>query len=168
VRTLVEEIPPGNAGVYLTLARMRVLSQPTPRVRETVWRILRDVPADASFFVRAAVIYDWVVRHMRYVDDLAGHEELWEADRLLHQIEDQGHGAGDCDDYVILLAALYRALGLSCWFVVVSAAPTGEYDHVYLKVLTERGLVNADGIHGAPFGWEVPPEAVTAQELVPV
>lgn len=159
LRSWVED---GNAGILQELERMRVLSEPTMRVVTVVNAILAGesgTPLDA-----VGLIYRWVQSHMRYTPDATAPDEvdvLHAADVLLELIERQGYAAGDCDDYVILLAAMLKALGLAPSFVVVSQRPDQLFEHVYLSVYLS-GRIAMDAIHGQPLGWELPGHLVTA------
>lgn len=164
-------VQPGNAGIIQTVERMMALSlPPSPLVVETAEQLVRPLPAHAgSQFWRAALIYQWVQDHLVYtpdatpVEDTLTHvggealdERLRSPDYLLRWIARDGRAPGDCDDFVMLMGALWTAVGLEVRVVLTSADyATGEFDHVFASVLTERGWLAADAIHGEPFGWSL-------------
>jgi len=181
-RTVIRHsIAPGNAGILETVAHLRrlVAGASPASVR---WALSDAGPLPQEALTRAATLYAWVQAHMTYVADGAAsdsmdimtpegtrrlEEELRTPDYLLARIADEGRAEGDCDDYVILLAVLWRAVGLPVRPVLVSARADGEYDHVYVEVgvgsVGARAVwLPADAIHGAPLGWRVDPTRVTA------
>lgn len=72
---------------------------------------------------------------------------------------DTGHGqVGDCDDFVMLTAALLLAKGIDVSFVTVAADPRQptQYSHVYVAAYPAGGgRVAMDTSHGDYAGWEV-------------
>ena len=72
---------------------------------------------------------------------------------------DTGQGqVGDCDDFVMLTAALLLARGIDASFVTVAADPRepGQYSHVYVAAYPPGGgRVPLDTSHGEYAGWEV-------------
>lgn len=72
---------------------------------------------------------------------------------------DTGHGqVGDCDDFVMLTAALLLAKGINASFVTVAADPREphQYSHVYVAAYPTGGeRVALDTSHGEYVGWEV-------------
>jgi hypothetical protein len=65
---------------------------------------------------------------------------------------------GDCDDFVMLTAALLLAKGVDASFVTVAADPREprQYSHVYVAAYPAGGgRVAMDTSHGAYAGWEV-------------
>lgn len=112
----------------------------------------------------ASAIYWWVKDRMRFVHDdvtaaalpagLAG--EVVET--LIRPVDMlQSAGAGDCDDYSMLLASMLTAAGVPCEFVTVAADPTARdrYSHVYVVARTPRRIA-LDASHGTGPGWETP------------
>lgn len=161
------EIAEGNAGILTTAAQMRALARaPSPRARAVLRRVLGAVPS-SSAYVHAGLLYRWLSEHMVYVpdgeapDSVGLEEEIRSPEYLLDKIERYGYAFGDCDDFVILFAALLLAAGIPARLVLVSARSDREFDHVYLRLLTARGWVAADAIRGEALGWEVPAGRVT-------
>jgi hypothetical protein len=166
------EIPDGNPGVIITLDRMaELIREPSPHV--TAWaEHLVDVAErhDASDLLLAETVFEWVRLHMVYVEDqdsLGVVEEIRTPEYLLDEIARVGHALGDCDDFVLLLGALYKALGWGVYLVAIGLNDD-LLEHVYLHVVTPEGQVPADPIRPEPFGWEVAEEDRTAQYVVEV
>jgi hypothetical protein len=153
------EIPDGQAGSWVTLSRMADMIQtPDPLV---------DVQAARMATAPPAVIFEWVRSHMLYTPDFNNGEiieEIQTPGYLLREIAALGKALGDCDDYVVLLAALYLRGGHRVVLVAISRYPDQLLDHVYLTV----DGVAADGIVRYPFGWEVPASEVTFRMEYPL
>ena len=170
------EIAEGEEGSRQTLARMRAMVlAPDPIVEAAVSDILSQTehlsPAEI-----AHVIFEWVRDHMLYTPDVntqwghVGHviEELRTPGYTLLEIDRLGAAIGDCDDYVVLLCALYSRLGFRCRMVAISRSDDLMLDHVYMQVQVDGEWTTADGIVAWPFGWEVPEEEVTNRVEFPI
>lgn len=155
----------GTPGILQTADRLAAhIRRYRPALRLLVRALLYELPRDAGPLARAATLYGWVQAHVAYLPDHVHVEELSDPGDLLRQIDAYGHALGDCDDFVSLLGALFLSAGLPARLVLSSGRADRQFDHVYLRVLTERGWVAADPIHGEPLGWEVPIESVTARK----
>jgi hypothetical protein len=94
-------------------------------------------------------ILNFVNQHIHYEYDVE--------DILLAPAETLGFKSGDCDDFTILAAALFRAVGIDCavsfyrhqdpgaekqyhWMVLVHLDNLGEYGYWYYSDLTSMGL----------------------------
>ena len=111
-----------------------------------------------------SAIYWWVKDRLRFVLDevtaaalpahIAGDvvETLVRPADLL-----QSTGAGDCDDYSMLLASMLTAAGVRCAFVTVAADPEARdrYSHVYVAAFAPDRIA-LDASHGVGPGWETP------------
>mgnify|MGYP001558894634 CR=1 FL=1 len=147
-------IPDGNPGRLATLVRMaKMIREPDPLLGLVV---ALDAMPDA--------VFAWVQRYLLYqldrVDDLVV-DELHTPGYLLAEIARYGHAFGDCDDFVILLGALYRRLGYPVQMVAISRRADRELDHVYLRLAVDGEWIAADGIVPYPFGWEVSEREIT-------
>lgn len=170
--TTYTEIPDGNAGVLATLARMaELIREPSPHI--DAWaQHLADV-ADAQGAddrMVAEAVFEWVRLHMVYVDDQSSHDvadEIHTPEWLLDEIARMNHALGDCDDFVILLGALYHALGYGVLLVAIGIQDD-NLEHVYLHVVTPDGQFPADPIRPEPFGWEVDEADRTVQYVLEV
>lgn len=170
-------IPGGNPGVMMTLERMRTLVHSDLSSAWVRWA-LRDALlqlATPSPLERIGAIYQWVMAHMSYIIDgegtdsvFAAEEEIRAPNYLVNLIYQHGIAEGDCDDFVILLAALLLASGSPVRWIVTSARDDREFDHVFIQAWTGTGWITMDGIHGAPLDWHVPAEGITNLQVIEV
>jgi hypothetical protein len=129
-----------------------------PIIRNLAVNIVSNVESN-DYPNEAKKVYYWVRDNIRYVRDIYRCETLQYPCVTLPCIySDQGIGAGDCDDHVILLASLLLAIGAKDlkMRIVKYKKTTPEWNHIYL-VITFKGVEYAmDAINKrAPFGWEV-------------
>lgn len=184
----ISEVAPGNPGILQTVLAMRsqVLNQPDPApVLALAQQLEHTLPVGQQTpYNVASAVYYWVQSHLTYTEDTVPDpadallppvglipERIRNPKYLLWLITHVPLAPGDCDDYVVLMVALWLAADLPARFVVTSARPDQEYDHVFARVGTERGWITGDAIHGAPFGWDVRialPRSVTASLELPV
>lgn len=171
-REWFREISEGVPGSLETLALMRqMILTPDRIVDGAVTDILSQTPDEIDSRSLATMIFEWVRSHMLYTPDMNNGiiiEELRSPGYTLFEIGKLGAAIGDCDDYVILLAALYHRLGYPVRMVAISRYADMLLDHVYLQVQIDGEWVTADGIVDFPFGWEVPAEEVTNRVEYPV
>jgi transglutaminase-like putative cysteine protease len=176
----VSTIAPGNPGIRETVrAMIRLMRVPSAEVDSRAERIRLSLPPGTQAPVTLAMaVYQWVQSHLTYTPDgeapdahplELGQEGLRSPEYLLRGIANWGTDRGDCDDYVILMGALLLRLGVPVDVVLTSGRDDGEYDHVFLRAHTQpRRTYVLDGITGQPFGWHVPPDRVTASEVISV
>ncbi|MCI0371231.1 MAG: hypothetical protein L0214_07580 [candidate division NC10 bacterium] len=161
-------IPEGEAGKLATLRHMAgLICAPDPLV-DAVTDKMSVAGAGWGPLRLAEGTFEWVRGHMLYMPDYNNGvviEEIRTPGYLLHEIGVLGRAIGDCDDYVVLLGALYKRLSFGVTLVAVS---TVRLDHVYLVVHTGEGSAAADGITDFPFGWEVPEGEVSDRVEYPV
>jgi hypothetical protein len=146
------EIPEGQPGSWMTLERMASMIRASAPIVETQAARMAAAPPE--------VIFEWVRSHMLYTPDFNNGdviEEIKTPEYLLREIAAFGHALGDCDDYVVLLGALYLRQGRTISLTAISRHADQLLDHVYLTV----DGVSVDGIVPYPFGWEVPASEVT-------
>lgn len=167
------EIPQGVEGSLATLERMAGMVREgadDPTVTDFAAKVVDRYPHYAPLDY-AALLFEWVRTRMLYLpdyDDGEVIEEIRTPGYLLQEIARYGNAVGDCDDYVVLYGALYRALGFPVRFVAISITPDQLLGHVYLQLHYEGEWITADGIVPDPFGWEVPAEEVTNRVEWPV
>jgi transglutaminase-like putative cysteine protease len=123
----LRRIPDGVDGIRVTLQRMAVIARAA--VRDEQFLILvRDItrglpPADK--LAEATTIFEWAMRHIRYVKDPVGVELIMPPNRLVQL------GAGDCDDLSIFMVSALESLGICARFVAIQTRPNAGYNHVY-------------------------------------
>lgn len=171
-REWFHEIAEGNPGSLQTLALMReMILAPDAIVDKIVTDILSQTPDEIDPLTLARSIFEWVRTHMLYTPDINNGiviEEVRTAGYTLFEIERLGAAIGDCDDYVILLGAIYTRLGYSVRMVAISRHADQLLDHVYLQAQIGGVWIAIDAIVEYPFGWEVPPDEVTNRVEYPV
>ena len=165
---------PGFDGTVL-VERVFLSDDPDTAVAETIERMARYVRADADSStvqalaaqmrggLRADVIsrvWNWIRARVRFVPDsvnaayVSGSPNV--AEVLIRPVDmlRMRDAAGDCDDFSMLGAALFRALDIPVVFCTVAADPSqpDQFSHVYLYVDGSP----FDSSHGAYLGWECP------------
>lgn len=136
MRVQTVPIPLGDDGTAATIEHIRRLieqGKKNPVVRETAVGIIQQARVAAhDSFGEARAVYYWVLRAIRFTRDIRNKETLHSADEILRM------RAGDCDDFVILMASLLASIGHKLRAVTVSnlgpdpetGAP-GEFTHIY-------------------------------------
>lgn len=128
-----------------------------------------------DFNQRAEKIFAFARDKVRYTpdEDQFGYEEFAQnADELAAFIDDKGIGYGDCEDYAILLAAMYKGAGFRSAIVL---APGHAATLVYLPEYNKANqILSIDGESGwvwleatggnNPLGWM--PERYIGAELM--
>lgn len=136
-------------------------------------RFARDYP---DMHQRAEEIFAFARDRVRYTSDesqFSFAEFAQNADELAQTIEEQGVAHGDCEDYVVLLAVMYKGAGLRSAIVL---APEHAAALVYLpqyrdanqrlSVDGEAGWIWAEATGGNnPLGW-MPEDFVGTDLLV--
>lgn len=153
-----------NTAVAQTIARMRtyVLADAGGQVMQAAaMEALREFGAGSP--IPAAFWY--VKSRMHFVNDInlsgqlrsvAGQTGMPLVEVLIPPSAVVQYWTGDCDDYVMLLAALLLTMGVACRFVTVkaNASRPDEYSHVYLAAYQGNERIPLDASHGAYPGWE--------------
>jgi predicted transglutaminase-like cysteine proteinase len=80
-------------------------------------------------------IVKWVQTNVTYRKDPQGVEYFMSARRILKDVE-QGRSAADCDDFVIVAAALLGSIGYSSGALIVDSNADGVFNHVMLMTRT--------------------------------
>ena len=175
----LEKLPQGIAGTRRTLDRMAaaVRGEIGPDFRGYLHETIR---AKALDLVAGIPPRDWrgeIGRLFEFVRDRITYRlDPVDAERVQDPVATLEIGSGDCDDLVVLLAALLGSLGYWSRFVAQTADGVQyrllqmdtRFDHVYVEVETPHGWLaldpTADGhgvIRAAP-GWRNP----TGQEWI--
>jgi hypothetical protein len=122
-------------------------------------------------YVCAEQIFYFVRNMVDYTSDIDqfGYEEFAQnADELAWMVENKGRAGGDCEDYAILLAAMYLGAGLRSAVVlapghaaVLVYLPDYPNANVFWELGGEEGWVWAEATgKNNPLGW-TPPEFIT-------
>lgn len=136
-------ISAGRPGIAVILGRLAALKSAygaSPAIRAAAIDITRPTRNDdqaSQLLALAAFVRSRVV----YVADPLNLEFIQSPDRMLLDIAHDGRARGDCDDHVLLFAALCEALGIPCDIAAVAAPgnTTGTPDHV-IAVAQLRGV----------------------------
>lgn len=106
--------------------------EPTNRqVRDTALSALGDAPPEIEVNSEAWKIWQlnrWVANNISYISDPKGEEYFAYAHQTL---ETKG---GDCDDFAILLASMYEAVGLDAVIACIDTDGDGRPDHMVCLV----------------------------------
>lgn len=133
---------------------------------------VEDYPDDHQ---RAEAIFRYVRDHVRYtsdVDQFGSEEFAQNADELAETIDEMGRARGDCEDYAILLAVMFRAAGFRSAVVLApehAAAlvhlPGYDRANVTWEFKGESGWVWAEATGGRnPLGW-TPEQYIQGESL---
>lgn len=156
--------PSGNvAGTRQTLRTMRaIVSDYRSRVEliDLATSILLGVP-EGNEVREIDAIYQYVRRAIRYVKDVLDVETLATPTETLMR------GAGDCDDFVILIASLLESVGVPTRFVV-AGYESNEFEHVYLQAWASDvgAWLDMDAVARTPLGVQPPGARVIYVERV--
>lgn len=89
--------------------------------------VIQDAPLGVNIDSQAWKIWKihyWVSMNINYVSDPSGHEYFAYATETLQL------GAGDCDDFAILLASMYGSVGLDTALAYIDTDGNGRADHM--------------------------------------
>lgn len=124
-----------------------------PRVRAVTVSILRS-RVNNDLEAHARTINNWVVNRMVYLPDPDGGEFIQTPAVLLNTIERDGRAYGDCDDHVVLLAAMLNSIGIRAKAAGVKLFGSDVYNHVVVEYqLNGRTMVldPCAKVGGTPF-----------------
>jgi len=150
-------MPPGIAGTDKTIdvmaaAAMGKFGAQSPTVRNKTIDVIRaaGVPErDKAGEVRA--VHEFVKKHLRYVSDPLAVEFLTYPETLLLSRTD-----GDCDDHVMLEAAMLGSIGIPSRFVTYGFKGNPP-SHVAMQANLGKEWITLDPIVKDQLaGWEVP------------
>jgi hypothetical protein len=163
MRHEVVNIPHGWAGTRATVEtawRLVNDSLRDPVVVETAHDIVRHLP-ERDKLAEARAVSEFVRRHIRYTNE--GIETLKTPRLMIDEIREKGKAVGDCDDHVILWAALHKVLGNPVRFRVISQRPDKYANHIYGEVFIPRHGWVADEliVKDRPLGWKIPAGEIT-------
>jgi predicted transglutaminase-like cysteine proteinase len=152
------KLAPGDLGIAQTVLTMQQLindASTHPAVRQAAIHIVREAQIgsrDRRGEIHA--VFNWAKRHMRFTDDPYAREVLAHP---AHTLETR---AGDCDDYVVVMGGLLKALGRPTRIVTIRAdrREPGRQSHVFLQAQADGQWITLDPtVPGANFGWTPQP-----------
>jgi len=100
-----------------------------------------------DFYGQLEKIYSWVANNIRYVRDPENAELIQDADEVIAK------GAGDCDDFAILIGALLKSIGFQIR-LIISGRDAGGWNHIYLHALVSNEWIPCDPSMQYPLGKE--------------
>lgn len=147
----------GDAGVAQTIALMRQLIDEgvkNPEINRYAISILQQsgTPQHEPWG-EAQTIYEYVKANFRFVNDPVGSDGPKET--LRPAVEILRLGAGDCDDFTVLLCSLLGTIGFRTHIVTVASDPRdpSQFTHVYPEVEIDDEWIPVDAARpGAAFG----------------
>lgn len=142
------------------VARQRAIH---PEVRQLALAIIRQAKTQSQNYIDEAIaIGKYVHKHMNYVRDIDGVEQLHDPVMLIDQLR-RGVAIGDCDDMSLLIATLLLSIGHKPYFRIVRYGKhSGPYHHIYVVVYeknwkqAKKRLVLDAILKRSPIGTEVP------------
>ena len=155
-------LPQGMAGTDETVRAMSDVAMGTygagsVKIRNLALDTIRTAKvAERDQYNEVVAIHEWVKRHLRYVRDPFGTELITHPETLAFDRTD-----GDCDDHVVLEAAMLGSLGIPTNFIVVGFKGQGP-SHVYMQATVRDAngkseVIPLDPIvKKQPAGWEAP------------
>lgn len=140
------------------MANLASQAKTTPRIREQALAIVGAVPGK-DFRSEMDRIFVFVRDNIRYTRDIVNVETVQTPAKTLD------YKQGDCDDQVVLLAALLESVGIEARFKAVGFTP-GHFQHVYLEARDNGEWIGLDPTEQVAPGWEPPnPAAVMTQDI---
>ncbi len=158
MRHEIEMLADGWAGTDRTIEKMDSLADSgltDPLVVTTAQNLVRHLP-ERDKLAEVQAISNYVRGKVRYTNE--GVETLKSPRLMMNEIKKYGKAVGDCDDHVILWAAMHRALGNPVRFKVVSQKRDRTGGHVYGEVYARGTGWIADDliVKHKPLGWSIP------------
>lgn len=154
----------GTDQTVATISRLVEDSLQDPVVVGLAHDVIRNVPErDRNAEMRAVSAF--VRSNVRYTSESI---ETIKTPRLMaDEIRRKGKAVGDCDDSVVLWAALLRVLGFRVRFSVVSQRPDGLANHIFGEVWSptlNRWVTDDTIVKNRPLGWRIPAKEVTNEK----
>jgi transglutaminase-like putative cysteine protease len=129
--------------------------------RQTVSRRCGDkhcIP-ERDYAGEVSAIFHEVRRRVRYVRDAWGVDQFSSARRTLEA------GAGDCDDFSIIISSMLGAVGYQTRLRVIRTTDSPEWNHIYNLVEVPPGSDRwfpLDASVNEPPGWQAPRAQIAA------
>lgn len=159
------KLPNGINGNIKTIEKMREVAHSRkghPKVRQLALQILLHYRVKSHHYLdESRAIGDYVQKHIRYVRDPLGIEQLHDPVMIIDQIE-RGVAQGDCDDMALLITTLLMSIGHKPNYRCVRyRTRSGHFNHIYvvdydnnMKSARKRIVLDAI-IKDKPIGYEV-------------
>jgi hypothetical protein len=131
-----------------------------PEVIAATREALRGCAISDPAWRKAQDIWAWVHEHIQFMTDeeiLSTYFGLPEDLELLQRPELLlATGAGDCDCFTMLTAAMLKCAGVEPAIETIAADPDlpGKWSHVYALAIDGGQVIPMDTSHGKYFGWE--------------
>lgn len=135
-QTINGKLSEGVEGNYETVRLMSEIAHGRkghPAVRQLALKIVRDAGVGSMNYADEAIaIGEYVQKHVRYVRDPEGIEQLTDPIILIEQIKFD-EAQGDCDDMALFIATLLLAIGHEPFFRMVRyKALSPFFNHIYV------------------------------------
>ena len=156
-------LPPGDAGVHLTLSVLSRLTAEAvkahPEVWEATWKITyKYQQTDEVGQAKALLNY---VQSLRWRPDPLTTELVY-APWLVMKNQ-----AGDCEELTSLLASMCMVAGFECRWLVISTVQSKAFHHILLESLINGQWTGMEpSVKSVPLGWI--PSGITRALRVPV
>jgi len=149
------------------MAEMIRAAEFTPIVRGCAEALIAKCPERRSS-CEIKQIFNFVKFRMRFTRDPYRREFIKTPEVHLMQIERQGRGFGDCDDFTVLLGALLKSVGHPVRILVIRSPWNTEnsFNHVLLQVQFLGRWMPLDATaKNQPIFWEPPSVSKKAYEV---
>ncbi len=115
--------------------------------------------AEKDNWGEAVALFNEVKKRVRYTFDPVDFDAFQTPAKTL------ALGTGDCDDYMSLLGAMLRSVGLRVRSRIVQTTGNTTWNHIYLMVHlpARNGWASLDLSVSQPAGWQVPKSAIIRQ-----
>lgn len=130
----------GNLNTIQVMCRVARQEASNPLINRLAKNIVFHAKIPSHYYrEEARAIGEWVQKHVRYVRDPEGVEQLSSPLMLISQMQGKpGYASGDCDDHSLLIATLCLSIGIRPYFRAARFNTTsGNYNHIY--VVTYEG-----------------------------
>jgi hypothetical protein len=164
---------PGLQGVVDHIKALALQSRGDIEVRRKAMELTEHIPVDPrtghpdrrNFGNIATALYEWMKANIAYVRD--PHFVEWLQDAKVTMRE----RSGDCDDMVILSAAMLMSLGVPVRIVVVAQKNTAnpdEYSHIYLEFQHNGKWHPFDVTLASRAGSGIPEHLISKKWIIPM
>lgn len=150
-KTTLAGLSPGPAGTRQTLHLMRNYVREFKKniyIRELAMSLVRN-ESPKNYPAEAARLYEFVRDQIRYVRDINGVETIATPIKTLE------YEQGDCDDKVVLLAALLESIGHPSRFRALGFNNRG-FSHVILDTKIGHRWIPMETTEPVQIGWTPP------------